>query len=74
MKHSFRLFQDLLQLDVRAAIGAAYARWGRSIDQSMDPPGDDRNDDAALMPKCDPDSATDAEEKDHEREQPREQG
>jgi hypothetical protein len=27
MKHSFRLLQDLLGLDVRAAIGAAYARW-----------------------------------------------
>jgi hypothetical protein len=27
MKHSFRLFQELLQLDVVSAIGAALARW-----------------------------------------------
>jgi hypothetical protein len=27
MKHSFRLLQELLGLDVRSAIGAAYARW-----------------------------------------------
>jgi len=28
MKHSFRLLQELLRLDVRAAIGAALTRWG----------------------------------------------
>jgi hypothetical protein len=27
MKHSFRLFQELLELDARSAIGAALARW-----------------------------------------------
>jgi len=27
MRHSFRLFQDLLQLDVASAIGAALTRW-----------------------------------------------
>jgi hypothetical protein len=32
MKHTFRLLQDLLGLDVRAAIGAAYARWGGELD------------------------------------------
>jgi hypothetical protein len=32
MKHSFRLLQELLGLDVRAAIGAAYARWGHEVD------------------------------------------
>jgi hypothetical protein len=31
MKHSFRLLQELLCLDVRAAIGAALARWGPQI-------------------------------------------
>jgi hypothetical protein len=31
MKHSFRLLQELLALDVRAAIGAAYARWGGEL-------------------------------------------
>jgi hypothetical protein len=27
MRHSFRLFQELLQLDVVSAIGAAITRW-----------------------------------------------
>jgi hypothetical protein len=27
MRHSFRLFQELLQLDVVSAIGAALTRW-----------------------------------------------
>jgi hypothetical protein len=27
MRHSFRLFQELLQLDVTSAVGAALARW-----------------------------------------------
>jgi len=31
MKHSFRLLQDLLGLEVRAAIGAALARWGGEL-------------------------------------------
>ncbi len=31
MKHSFRLLQELLRLDVRAAIGAAYARWSGEL-------------------------------------------
>jgi hypothetical protein len=31
MKHSFRLLQDLLGLDARAAIGAALARWGSEL-------------------------------------------
>jgi hypothetical protein len=31
MKHSFRLLQDLLGLDARAAIGAALARWGGEL-------------------------------------------
>ncbi len=31
MKHSFRLLQDLLGLDARAAIGAAYVRWGGEL-------------------------------------------
>ncbi len=31
MKHSFRLLQELLRLDVRTAIGAAYARWGGEL-------------------------------------------
>jgi hypothetical protein len=30
MRHSFRLFQDLLQLDVVSAIGAALTRWPKS--------------------------------------------
>jgi len=38
MKHSFRLLQELLGLDARAAIGAALARWGDTIE---DPGGSD---------------------------------
>jgi len=38
MKHSFRLFQELLRLDARAALGAAYARWGGELG-SLEPTG-----------------------------------
>jgi hypothetical protein len=36
MRHSFRLFQELLQLDVISAIGAALTRWPEA--GSDDPP------------------------------------
>jgi hypothetical protein len=32
MRHCFRLFQELLQLDVVSAIGAALARWGGEME------------------------------------------
>jgi len=38
MKHSFRLLQELLGLDARAAIGTALARWGGEMDDGLGPP------------------------------------
>jgi hypothetical protein len=35
MRHSFRLFQELLQLDVVSAIGAARARWGGEMEGAL---------------------------------------
>jgi TOTE conflict system primase-like protein len=35
MRHSFRLFQELLQLDVVSAIGAALARWDGEMEGAL---------------------------------------
>ncbi len=35
MRHSFRLFQELLQLDVVSAIGAALTRWPEAWGERM---------------------------------------
>jgi hypothetical protein len=49
MKHSFRLFQEVLQLDVVSAIGAALTRWpeaGSAVPPSPAASVDDAEDDA----------------------------